>query len=39
MLRPDLERAGIPYVDAVGLVFDIHALRCQCEDFWLIKLA
>ena len=30
MLRPDLERAGIPYVDAVGLVFDFHALRCQC---------
>lgn len=30
MLRPDLERAGIPYVDAGGLVFDFHALRCQC---------
>jgi Phage integrase family len=30
MLRPDLERAGIPYVDAAGLVFDFHALRCQC---------
>ena len=29
MLRPDLERAGIPYVDAGGLVFDFHALRCQ----------
>ncbi len=29
MLRPDLERAGIPYVDASGLVFDFHALRCQ----------
>ncbi len=30
MLRPDLERAGIPYRDASGLVFDFHALRCQC---------
>ena len=30
MLRPDLERAGIPYFDAGGLVFDFHALRCQC---------
>ena len=30
MLRPDLERAGIPYADAGGLVFDFHALRCQC---------
>ena len=30
MLRPDLERAGIPYRDAGGLVFDFHALRCQC---------
>ena len=30
MLRPDLARAGIPYVDARGLVFDFHALRCQC---------
>jgi integrase len=30
MLRPDLARAGIPYVDAGGLVFDFHALRCQC---------
>jgi len=29
MLRPDLDRAGIPYVDAGGLVFDFHALRCQ----------
>ena len=26
----DLERAGIPYRDAGGLVFDFHALRCQC---------
>jgi len=30
MLRPDLARAGIPYIDAGGLVFDFHALRCQC---------
>jgi integrase len=30
MLRPDLERAGIAYRDAGGLVFDFHALRCQC---------
>ena len=30
MLRPDLERAGIPFRDAGGLVFDFHALRCQC---------
>jgi hypothetical protein len=29
MLRPDLQRAGIPYIDAGGLVFDFHALRCQ----------
>ncbi len=29
MLRGDLERAGIPYRDASGLVFDFHALRCQ----------
>ena len=29
MLRPDLERAGIPYVDAGGLVFDFHSLRCE----------
>jgi hypothetical protein len=29
MLRPDLEAAGIPYVDASGLFFDFHALRCQ----------
>jgi integrase len=30
MLRKDLERAGIPYRDSGGLVFDFHALRCQC---------
>ena len=30
MLQPDLQAAGIPYRDAVGLVFDFHALRCQC---------
>lgn len=30
MLRVDLEAAGIPYRDAEGLVFDFHALRCQC---------
>lgn len=30
MLRRDLEAAGIPYRDAAGLVFDFHALRCQC---------
>jgi hypothetical protein len=30
MFLPDLERAGIPYHDASGLVFDFHALRCQC---------
>lgn len=29
MLRPDLEAARIPYVDASGLFFDFHALRCQ----------
>ena len=29
MLRADLEAAGIPYVDASGLFFDFHALRCQ----------
>ncbi len=29
MLRADLERAGIPYRDAGGLVFDFHSLRCQ----------
>ncbi len=29
MLRPDLDQAGIPYVDAGGQVFDFHALRCQ----------
>jgi integrase len=30
MLRIDLDAAGIPYRDAGGLVFDFHALRCQC---------
>lgn len=30
MLRADLARAGIPYRDASGLVFDFHSLRCQC---------
>jgi len=30
MLRNDLARAGIPYRDASGLVFDFHSLRCQC---------
>jgi hypothetical protein len=30
MLRFDLERAGIPYRDRGKLVFDFHALRCQC---------
>ena len=30
MLRRDLALAGIPYRDASGLVFDFHALRCQC---------
>jgi len=30
MLRKDLARAGIPYRDASGLVFDFHSLRCQC---------
>jgi integrase len=29
MLRADLEAADIPYVDASGLFFDFHALRCQ----------
>jgi integrase len=29
MLRFDLERAGIPYVDAQGRRFDFHALRGQ----------
>jgi integrase len=29
MLRVDLERAGVPYLDASGLVFDFHSLRCQ----------
>ena len=26
----DLERAGIPYVDDQGEVFDFHSLRVQC---------
>ncbi len=30
MLRVDLAAAGIPYIDAAGLVFDFHSLRCQC---------
>jgi integrase len=30
MLRSDLARAGIPYKDGSGLVFDFHSLRCQC---------
>ena len=29
MLRPDLEAAGIPYVDHRGETFDFHALRGQ----------
>ena len=30
MLRVDLKAAGIPYRDSASLVFDFHALRCQC---------
>jgi integrase len=30
MIRADLARAKISYRDAAGLVFDFHALRCQC---------
>ena len=30
MLKEDLATAGIPYRDGAGLVFDFHALRCQC---------
>lgn len=30
MLKVDLEAAGVPYREAAGLVFDFHALRCQC---------
>jgi len=30
MLKIDLAAAGIAYRDASGLVFDFHALRCQC---------
>jgi len=29
MLRSDLRRAGIPYRDEAGHVFDFHSLRCQ----------
>ncbi len=29
MLRVDLAAAGIPYMDASGLFFDFHSLRCQ----------
>ena len=29
MLRVDLKAAGIPYVDASGLFFDFHSLRCE----------
>jgi integrase len=29
VLKPDLRRAGIPYRDAAGRVFDFHALRAQ----------
>jgi len=29
MLQVDLAAAGIPYVDASGLYFDFHSLRCQ----------
>jgi integrase len=29
MLQADLAVAGIPYVDASGLFFDFHSLRCQ----------
>ena len=29
MLKPDLEAAGIAYMDASGLFFDFHSLRCQ----------
>ena len=30
MLRSDLERAGLPYRDEAGRVFDFHSLRVQC---------
>ena len=30
MLRVDLAAAEVPYRDSAGLVFDFHALRCQC---------
>ena len=30
MLRTDLERAGLPYIDDAGEVFDFHSLRVQC---------
>jgi len=29
MLHAHLARAGIPYRDAAGLVYDFHSLRCQ----------
>ena len=29
MLRVDLKAAGIPYLDASGLFFDFHSLRCE----------
>lgn len=29
MVRSDLKRAGIPFADATGRVFDFHALRAQ----------
>ena len=29
MLRVDLERAGVPYRDESGRVYDFHSLRCQ----------
>ena len=30
MLKVDLASASIPYIDTAGLVFDFHALRCEC---------
>ena len=30
LLKPGLARAGIPYRDGVGLVFDFHSLRREC---------
>jgi integrase len=29
LIRHDLKAAGIPYVDASGLFFDFHSLRCE----------